>query len=264
MDASLLMPRDKVIEKYKEIGRGPYTFEIDNGQQALFYFGGNHSRDPQNEQYLKLREYWQKFLSKTEGKPRIVLVEKELRRVGSDENTTIQNGSEGSLVSLWAGQKEIPLACPEPNLSEVYSRTVTEFSLDLVAYYEFSVAHSNWLRYPEPRDGQQAFVNFIERFFDWIKTKPEWTDYDWSLDKMKNMHRELFKEEFDENRRNNYINPNLDETIINKIARFESDIRDIHIVSEIQKYWKEGKNILVVFGSGHAIIQEPALRELLQ
>lgn len=39
----------------------------------------------------------------------------------------------------------------------------------------------------------------------------------------------------------------------------ESDIRDAHITSEIERYWKQGKSILIVFGAGHLVIQEPAL-----
>jgi len=33
-----------------------------------------------------------------------------------------------------------------------------------------------------------------------------------------------------------------------------------YLVKEIIKLWNEGKNLFIVYGSGHAIVQEKALR----
>jgi hypothetical protein len=63
---------------------------------------------------------------------------------------------------------------------------------------------------------------------------------------------------------NGYVNPNNIGSRINEIARKTSDVRDENILNEIVKYWSEGKSVFVVFGSGHLIIQEPALREILK
>ena len=63
---------------------------------------------------------------------------------------------------------------------------------------------------------------------------------------------------------NHLINPNKTETIINKLSTAHSDLRELNIVSEIEKYWKEEKSIFVVLGSGHLIIQKPALKNILK
>ena len=60
------------------------------------------------------------------------------------------------------------------------------------------------------------------------------------------------------------MNPNKTETTINKIARAQSDLRDANIASEIERYWNEGKDIFVVFGRGHLIIERPALEAVLK
>ena len=57
--------------------------------------------------------------------------------------------------------------------------------------------------------------------------------------------------------------PNKTGTRINEITTILTDAREVSIVSGIEKYWKEGKSIFAVFGSGHLIAQRPALEELL-
>lgn len=74
MDQSLLLPREKYFEAARARGQFP-SFEIEKHNQILFYFGANHSRDPQNGQYSELKKYWDEFLRKTNGKNSIVLIE---------------------------------------------------------------------------------------------------------------------------------------------------------------------------------------------
>lgn len=261
-----LLSRGKYKEEMIKRGESPFTLEIENDHQSLFYFGANHSRDPNNHQYPILRKYWRDFLDKTEGRDRIVLVEGILRIVGSKEEESIQNGSEGNVVTMWARDANIPIACPEPNVLELLEKVKEQFSIDELAYYLFAVAWKSWFRLVEPRDGIHSFVNYISRAFDVLRNRPGWEGYDWSMENMRSIHKKLFGVDFDENipHKVDITNPNIDDTVINKVARAESDIRDAHITSEIERYWKEGKSILIVFGAGHLIIQEPALRELLK
>lgn len=53
------------------------------------------------------------------------------------------------------------------------------------------------------------------------------------------------------------------QTVINQIARATSQYRDRFMVSEIAKALQTHKKIFVVFGASHAVMQEPALKELL-
>ena len=122
IDSKLLLPREQYKEEMLRRGRSPYMLEIKKGDQALFYFGANHSRDPDNHQYPILRDYWQKFLLETEGQDRIVLVEGILRIVGTREERSIKDGSEGNLVTMWARDLSILVACPEPDNIETFQQ----------------------------------------------------------------------------------------------------------------------------------------------
>lgn len=264
MDKSLLLPREQYAETIKKHGRAPFMFEIENGKQSLFYFGANHSRDQNNHQYPILRDYWNQFLNKTNERDRIVLIETNLRKVGTDEEETIRNGSEGNAITLWARNKNVLVACPEPIRSELDSLALSQFIKDEMAYYKFSVVVHSWQKLPKSKEEKYSFSQNVTQFLDVIKQQEMWKDYDFSIPHMREIHKKIFNTEFDENVRTDHTNPNTDKTIINKIARVLSDLRDVHITSEIKRYWNEGKSIFVVFGSGHLIIQEPALRKLLK
>ncbi|MDZ4205691.1 MAG: hypothetical protein U1C12_00525, partial [Patescibacteria group bacterium] len=115
MNKSLLLPREKYAKVSEKYGPSPFTFEIENGRQSLFYFGANHSRDPKNRQYPILKKYWERFLKVTDGKEKIILIEGTLREIPKDEKSAIIRGAEGNLVTLFAKKESIPVACPDTN-----------------------------------------------------------------------------------------------------------------------------------------------------
>ena len=57
--------------------------------------------------------------------------------------------------------------------------------------------------------------------------------------------------------------PTEDYSNINRILRESSLVRDKYIVKQIQKYWKEGKDIFIVYGASHAVMQEAAIRYIV-
>lgn len=83
---------------------------------------------------------------------------------------------------------------------------------------------------------------------------------------MEQIHKTIFDTDFsleDKNFFFSIINPTKEKSIINKVSRTCSTFRNIHVTMEIEKLWNQGKNIFIVFGAGHLILQEPALRKLL-
>lgn len=99
---------------WKEIFRKDPILEIEKHDQGFYYFGANHSRDPQNDQYSRLRNYWERFLEKTVDKDRVVFIEGGLRGTRKSEEEAIHKGAEADLVTLWASRLNISLFCPEP------------------------------------------------------------------------------------------------------------------------------------------------------
>lgn len=261
MNPSLLLPREKYAEVYKKYGQGPTMFEIENDKQSLFYFGANHSRDPADSQYPALRKYWGDFLKTTEGKDRLVLIEGNLRKLEKNETTAITNGSEGSFMALLAYKAGVSVACPDISDKELMKR-LPNMSKDEVLLYWFLTWVNNSQKYADPKpDFEKSAKIWCEN----ERRKEMWEGLDVSLVRLKELYKKIIGKEFSkEENPNDLINPNKTKTPINKIARSQSDLRDLNITSEIERYWNEGKSIFVVFGQGHLIIQKPALRAILK
>ncbi len=257
---SLLLPREKYTEesqKYKEVFS---TYEIKNPNQVLFYFGANHSRDINNPQYPALREYWNKFLKVTEGKERIVLIEGGERGLAENEREAIKEGSEASLMTLLAHKEKVYVVSPDINDVEL-ARRAPELNREEMLLYWFLSWVNNFQTFPDPKPN---FNEYADKWLENEKQRELWRGIETSLSSMKELYKKSLGKDFHENESQNYlINPNRTETIINKIARRFSNLRDENIVSEIAHYWKENKNLFAVFGVGHLIIEKPALEILL-
>ena len=248
-------------EQYQELSAGksiPYTFEIKKDSQVLFYFGANHSRDPRDKQYPVLRKYWKKFLTQKDKK--LVFVEGVLRNPRLTEKEAIQTGSEGSYITVLAARKKIPIICPEPSRKDIITLLRRKFTEDQILYYEFASLIDHWRRgKPKPE------------FMTWIKAvmaqeSAKLNAKNLTLEHMTKIHRRIFKKAFNHRQPkffNHIINPNRTDSIINQVARMSSDIRERVIIKQIKKEWDSGHSLFVVYGSGHAFIQEPILRKLL-
>ena len=260
MNSSLLLPREKYAEAERNYGRGPSTFEITNDKQVLFYFGANHSRNPADPQYPALKEYWDKFLKTTENKERIVLVEGGLRKLIEDEKTAIINSSEGGVITLLAHKANVPVACPDISDDELMER-LPDSNKDEVLLYRFLSWLNNFQKHADPKPD---FEKSAQAWCSNQKPRKMWKGVEISLPRLKELYKKILGKDFDENEDpNDLVNPNKTETAINKVARAQSDLRDAHIASEIERYWNEGKSIFVVFGRGHLIIEKPALELVL-
>lgn len=261
MNPSLLLPREKYAEAEKNYGRGPTMFEIKNDKQVLFYFGANHSRNPADPQYPALKEYWNKFLEATKDKEKIVLIEGRLRPLIEGEEKAITNGSEGSFITLLAHRAGVPIACPDISGDELMER-LPDSNEDEVLLYWFLGWLNNFQKHADPKPD---FEKSAQMWCDNQKPRKMWKNVEISLPRLKELYKKIIGRDFDENKDpNDLVNPNKTETAINKVARAQSDLRDANIASEIERYWNESKNIFVVFGRGHLIIEEPALRMVLQ
>src|SRR3989344_292997 len=261
MDIStLLLPRKKYAEAEKSYGRDPSMFEIKNDKQVLFYFGANHSRNPADPQYPALKEYWNRFIKATKGKARIVLVEGGLRKLIEDETTAIVNSSEGGLITLLAHKTNVPVDCPDISNDELMQR-LPDSNKDEVLLYWFLSWLNNFQKHADPKPD---FEKSAQAWCENQKPRKMWKGVDISLPRLKELYKKILGKDFNENEDpNDLVNPNKTETAINKVARAQSDLRDAHIASEIERYWNEGKSIFVVFGRGHLIIEKPALELVL-
>jgi hypothetical protein len=252
------------FEKYSKIKHEiPYLYTIKSNNQKLYYFGERHSRDPQDSQWIQAKEFWLEFIKNTANQKRVVFIEGSKPSLRETEEKSIRECGGPGFITFLASQHNVDIYCPEPSKSYETSELLKQFQQEEVAYYYFARSMSGWGRMTEPKP---KFEDYITRNLKRNKSEVGWTDFDFSIENMKNIHKNIFEKEFDKNDSDFFksiVSPIKSETIINKIAKSCSNLRNEYILKEIEKCWNMGNSIYIHYGAGHAVMQEPAIRDLV-
>ena len=258
--ASLLLSWDEYNKKEFDV---PYVYSIKNDTQELLYVGTRHCYNPKDEEFEKVRKEWKEFYGRNKYREMIVVVEGGVRPVEESEEKAIIKGGEMNFITYLAYQDKVSIICFEPMRGEVFDELAKKHSKEKVFYQRMAQISLQWNTLTE----KPEFEGYIKYFMKRDKEESDWTNFDFSFDTLKKIHTEIFHTEFNATDRDFFysiINPSQKNTQINDISRDEDVVRDTAIIKGILNKWKEGKSIFVVYGSGHAVIQEPALRELLK
>lgn len=257
----LLLSHKAMSKKYQELANSkfsfPYVIEIKIDNQMLCYLGTHHIYSTEDKQINSILESWKAFLES--GKEnRVVLIEGGMRPLTTSINEAITNYSEAGLMVYLANKEEVPIFSPEPDPIFEINSLLKVFSKEEIEYYYFARLVNQWNRLTKKTD----FESYISRYLEIDKKDSGWRDFDFSVRYMVEIHNKNKDHKFDsilcKECCYNDSNPS-----INPVSSQSSLIRDEHIVTEILRLWKENKSIFVVYGSGHAIVQEAALRKLL-
>jgi hypothetical protein len=89
----------------------------------------------------------------------------------------------------------------------------------------------------------------------------EFTEFDFTLEHMKEIHNKITGSEFDVNNRID-INPRKQDTVIGQISHASSSYRDFYHVRKIEQELNSGYAVFVVNGNEHALVQRPALEKM--
>lgn len=241
----------------------PYTYHLSNGDQHLYFFGSSHTYDPNDVQILKLEAFWAEFETTTKGLQRKVLVEGGKRVVLNSKKEAIETGGEIQYAEFLASKSGISVESPEPPPAHWFQKLAKKFSRDAVAYYDFARVCYQW----NQKDVRPAFELYVVDFIESNVKNSGWADYDFSLEHMKKIHHELFRTDFKDDDKEFFydaINPTTSFSIINEVSRADDEgIRDTYILSEIERCWKSGDSLFIIYGLQHSVILERPLRKLV-
>jgi len=252
------------FEEYKNIKKHniPYFYIIKFGDNFLYYFGEKHSFDFQDGQWVVMKNFWSDFLENTINKKRIVFIESGKPVIKETEEKAIREGGGSGLATFLASKENIGVICPEPNMSYQFSELEKYFKHEEIEYYFFARTVAQWHRNnPKP-----DFKKYIQSFLDRDKKASGWDDIDFTVEGMEKIHKNIFNTEFNQEDRNFFVetaSPVKLKTVVNKVNRRCSDIRNLYIIEQIKKYTDEGYSIFLEYGAAHAVMQEPLLRETL-
>lgn len=260
---------EKSLMSYEEYGEktiipgGAYVYEIEREGQILDYFGVAHIYSLDDEQVPQLRSKFNEFANKTNGQERIVLTEGGKRPVAASEQEAMKVGGEPNLITFWATNEGIEAQSPEPDRLIEANHLLEQFSREEVMHYYFARQINQWNLMKRPEGLEEYMEHVLKRHSSFLN----WEDFDFSLDNMVRIHEETTGQKFnpdDWELFQKLSDPRKNIAVTNKVCMESSRFRDAHIVSEIIRLWKEGKDIFILYGRTHAIMQEPAIRKLIQ
>ena len=238
-----------------------FIYYISNSVQRLVFLGVRHSFDPTEHLFEVIRGEWGDFLKKTKSDRRLVFIEGKLRKNEASEELSIRHHGEGGLVTYLANRAGCEIVCPEPSESKIARSLTADFPKEDILYNRIA---SSMLHFFRP--GMPSREEYVTNVLSYLQKTWAWPNFVFSYANIKGIHKKRFGSEFETADRDFFMRqtaPIFENGTYNEISRRESDIRDTVIVGHIKKYWDKGQSCFLVFGSAHAVRQEPALRSLL-
>lgn len=246
-----------------------YVFEIEKAGKKIVYFGCSHINDPED---LLFDEIKKKF---DEAKPEMVYIEgihaansnKEKFRdyVKRQDYEEVKKEGEPHFVLKLAVEAGINFESPEPEFSqEIIFMVERGFSKKDIFYFYMYRVIDQYQRKNKIWNNKDC-ENYLTPYYNRFCTESGWEQKD--LDQMF----EIIIAELEINNPEKYkreVDPipweGMHQTVLNEISRSSSNFRDRYIFMRIAEGLKIYNKIFVVYGSAHAVKQEPAFLALLE
>lgn len=253
----------------------PYIFVLKkkNGKE-LYYFGSLHTRDPKNPLFENIEVAFKK------ADPDIIFAEgmhvqgdvnrfNEMMKGNSREDVVDRMGEAGFIVKL-ALEKGIAWYSPKTADEDLYSELLAQrFSKEEVFAWEVLQILPQYNR----QMNKHGFAAYAEPHINALRQATSWDGFDYSYEHAIRIGEKILGKVLEvENEPHalDFIDPipwagkQATQTTLNRLSEASSIMRDRKIVSEIAETFKTYKKIFVVYGSSHAVMQEPALRRLFK
>lgn len=252
----------------------PYLYTLGKGDEALCFVGARHTTDSTDTLFTTIEE---QFTAQT---PDVVVLE-GVQNIGGQAGTerlvrslrreeAIERGGEPIFTLKHALSTDTPWLCPEPSDDALMRYlTLQLYSPDtLVAWYTLRLLNQYYRRAETV-----PFPAYVTPFLSFLADTTGWSasstcSYENALATATrvlghepNLHNAERAEE--------YTDPIPwphrweQQTRFNEITRAALQYRDRHMVRRVSDELLQGKKVLVVYGAGHAVMQEPAYRYLL-
>lgn len=236
----------------------PYILDYKRDGQRLLFFGSLHSANPEHPQVGALDKSWQGFVESPNPKKH-VFTEGSLRQVsGKTKEQAIFSDAESGQICWLAQGADIPITSPEPDRKEEIDYLHEKgFSYEQIITYYFSRQMLQWINYDhENQPDWRVYADRVQLY----KAVHDWGGLDLSLESMLAIYKEQLGKEFSIDDKQTLYN--LSDPTQNPVSSASGLLRDKKLYSAIEDKWQSGYDVFVVYGSGHAIVLEPALEKL--
>lgn len=237
---------------------GPYVLELSNDGQKLIFFGTSHSNDPSDDQWHVLENKWHAFVSSKN--PKALIYERHELDVAKDtRESALAKHSESGLAAWLAHQAGIQAESGEPSRVEEIESLKKQFSEGEIMVYYFGRQMHQWLT--QDKNQNPDWDRYAENTIDRYNSLNCW-DEKLNLQKVLRWLKEETGKEFDPaDKQTLYAISDPSQSIVSSAS---GTFRDEHLFKKIKSLWKDGNDLFIVYGSGHAIVLEPALEKLVK
>ena len=252
MKDKLITPKEYSKIRHKSL----YIYHLKMKNKELVILGSIHTNDQKHSQFKIFKD---KFSSLN---PEVVFVEGgwENSSIIKLEKDSIKKGEMAFLVFL-ARKKKIPIVGWEPGMDKEIIYLLKKYSKDELFAHFILRTIRQYVQYRKPR-------SYLSKQIEEFKSISKWKGYDYSLKHLKEIHQKIFGVKFNPTNANLYNIPpyvaegdlSLGPSVLNYVASDEMVFRDSFAVKKILKSLNKYKRILVIMGSGHAVVQEPVYR----
>lgn len=242
-----------------------YTFILEKGNKKLVYIGVPHSNKPEHPLFAEIQDKFNELQPNMvlfEGR-RYVNAEKEkyANHYKSETLEETKNEGEPTFVLKLAVDAGIDFESPEPSFQKEINHLIERgFSQkDIYTYYMYRVIYQ--YQRSESSLSVSGCREYLQKYMERFRS-----DSQWNVDLLIALETDMFAEigTGDNGRFKRMIDPIVRQgkeyTAVNKISAESGLYRDIYIFERITEGLKKYNKVLIVYGSAHAVVQEPALR----
>lgn len=252
---------DKIYQQLhaKGVVDRPYLVKVQNNKQTLTFFGCRHSNDIHDPQNVAIEKEWHKFIEH-DNLQKVAFCEGGLRPLESDKEMAILKYSEPGLLSWLAHKSNIPIISPEPDETKEIRYLVSEgFSVPQIMTYYFGRQMYQWLK--RDHKNHADWESYAERYIHSYAELQPLSAEKLGLKTVLLMYQEITGVPFNKN--DEKLLYSISDPTSNPVSAASGLFRDISLFNAIKAAWKANKDVFVLYGSGHAIVLEKAIKTLV-
>ncbi len=243
-------------DEYRTISHvAPYVLDITVGEGRLVYIGSRHVFDPERLDVRLIEALWSQV------EPELAFNEGGDPPTYDDRDTAVRMAGEAGLVRYLAGRDDVPVAILDPTRAEVVAVLLDEYPAERLKLFQLLLAVKSHRDNPtEPFKERMALVLRHRSKVPGLENVPPQ-----SLEELA----ESYEHEFPDagsfrDVPSAWFDPVRTDTFLNDIARKSGVIRDEFMIELLTRHALAGRRVFAVVGASHVVVQERAIRWLLQ
>lgn len=262
MNKNLLLSYGEYAKMHHET---PYLYRLESKGQLLYYFGAQHSRDPEHPQYKLLVEKWGEFIHESQSqriKTAVVIEAFEISAQRLSLEECVKRYGERGAGAYMADKDKALLVFGEPKMEDVVLYLLKKYSKEEIVLFFECVALNFWHNNKTGKSIEEFLASHTEKY----RILLNWPDLVISTQFIQEIYKRVTNQELhmqDGKVFGEITSPTVTGSRINELSRSQSLYRNEYLLDQIEKYWNEGYNLFIVYGAGHAVMQEPVLRDFV-